>query len=66
MQRRASCFAAARGSLGIRLGLPSHYGDVPDIEGRAREIMAAHHQRIVDLIKDMDRPESLYQITNDY
>ncbi len=56
---------AAR-SEGIRLGLPSHYGDIPDIEGRAREIMAAHHQRIVDLIKDMDRPESLYQITNDY
>lgn len=50
----------------VRLGLPSHYGDIPDIEGRAREIMAEHNQRIVDLIKDMDRPKSLHQITNDY
>ena len=49
-----------------RIGLPSHYGDIPDIEGRAREIMAEHDQRIVDLIKDMDRPKSLLQITNDY
>ena len=50
----------------VRIGLPSHYGDIPDIEGRAREIMAEHDQRIVDLVKDMDKPKSLYQITNDY
>jgi glyoxylase-like metal-dependent hydrolase (beta-lactamase superfamily II) len=50
----------------VRIGLPSHYGDILDIEGRAREIMAEHNLRIVDLIKDMDRPKSLHQITNDY
>ena len=53
-------------SENVRLGLPSHYGDILEIEGRAREIMAAHNQRIVDLIKDMDEPKSLHQITNDY
>jgi glyoxylase-like metal-dependent hydrolase (beta-lactamase superfamily II) len=50
----------------VRLGLPSHYGDVLDIEGRVREIVAEHHQRIVDLMKDLDRPRSLHQITHDY
>jgi glyoxylase-like metal-dependent hydrolase (beta-lactamase superfamily II) len=50
----------------VRIGLPSHYGDIPDIEARSREITAEHNQRIVDLVKDMDTPKSLHQITNDY
>jgi hypothetical protein len=50
----------------VRIGLPSHYGDIPDIEARAHEIMSEHNQRIVDLVKDMEGPKSLHQITNDY
>ncbi len=53
-------------SEAVRLGLPSHYGDIADIEGRCMEIMAEHQQRITDLMKDMHQPRSLYQITNDY
>ncbi len=53
-------------SEGVRLGLPSHYGDIPDIEARAMEIMGEHNQRMTDLLKDMDVPKSLHQITNDY
>jgi len=50
----------------VRIGLPSHYGDIPDIEARAHEIMSEHNQRIVDLVKDMEGPKSLHQIANDY
>jgi len=50
----------------VRLGLPSHYGDVVDIEARAMEIMAEHNQRITDIVKDLDSPKSLHQISTDY
>ena len=61
-----SLIKVASRSESVRLGLPSHYGDIEDIEGRCMEIMAEHHQRIADLLKDLDRPKPLYQITNDY
>lgn len=61
-----SLFKIGSRSEPLRLGLPSHYGDIEDIEGRAMEIMAEHNQRVTDLMKDLDRPKSLYQITNDY
>jgi glyoxylase-like metal-dependent hydrolase (beta-lactamase superfamily II) len=61
-----SLIKVASRSENVRLGLPSHYGDIADIEKRCMEIMAEHHQRITDLMKDLDRPKSLYQITNDY
>ena len=51
---------------GIRLGLPSHYGDIHDVERRSMEIMNEHNHRIADLVKDLDRPKSLYRITEDY
>jgi glyoxylase-like metal-dependent hydrolase (beta-lactamase superfamily II) len=51
---------------GIRLGLPAHYGDIVNVERRAMEILGEHHQRIADLIKDLDRAKSLAQITEDY
>lgn len=51
---------------GIRLGLPSHYGDIDDVERRSMEIMDEHNHRIADLVKDLDRPKTLYQITEDY
>ncbi|MBI3992751.1 MAG: MBL fold metallo-hydrolase [Candidatus Lambdaproteobacteria bacterium] len=50
----------------VRLGLPSHYGDIPDVEARAMQIMAEHNQRIADIIKDLDRPKTLYEVSNDY
>lgn len=50
----------------IRVGLPSHYGDIPDIETRAMEIMWEHNQRIADIMKDLGEPKPLYQISNDY
>lgn len=50
----------------VRLGLPSHYGDIHNIEGRTMEIIAEHNLRIADLIKDSDKPKNLYQITEDY
>jgi glyoxylase-like metal-dependent hydrolase (beta-lactamase superfamily II) len=50
----------------MRLGLPSHYGDIADIESRAMAIMGEHNQRIADLVKDLDAPRSLAQITSDY
>ena len=53
-------------SENIRLGLPSHYGDIHDIEARAMEIMSEHNQRVTDLMKDLVRPKSLYEITTDY
>ncbi len=55
----------ARGE-GVRLGLPSHYGDILEIEERVMEIIAEHNQRIADLIKDLDHPKTLSQITEDY
>ncbi|NIV39607.1 MAG: hypothetical protein GWN58_62420, partial [Anaerolineae bacterium] len=56
---------AARGE-GLRLGLPSHYGDIADIEGRTMEIMTEHNQRIADLVKDLHHPKTLSEITSDY
>ena len=53
-------------SENIRLGLPSHYGDVLNVEARAMEIMGEHNQRIADIVKDLDRPKSLYEISTDY
>ena len=50
----------------IRVGLPSHYGDIADIEARALEIMTEHNQRIADIVKDLQEPKPLYQISNDY
>ncbi|MBF0277796.1 MAG: MBL fold metallo-hydrolase [SAR324 cluster bacterium] len=50
----------------IRVGLPSHYGDIPSIESRAMEIMSEHNQRIADIMKDLDQPKSLYQVSDDY
>jgi len=50
----------------VRLGLPSHYGDVPDIEARVMEIMNEHNQRIADLMKDFSRPKTLADVTEDY
>ncbi len=61
-----SLIKVAARSDGLRLGLPSHYGDIPDVERRAMEIMGEHNQRIADLLKDLDRPKSLAQITSDY
>jgi len=61
-----SLIKVAARSEGLRLGLPSHYGDIPDIEGRTMEIMGEHNQRIADLLKDLDAPKSLAQITSDY
>ena len=51
---------------GIRLGLPSHYGDIHDVEARSMEIMNEHNHRIADLVKDLDHPKTLYRITEDY
>jgi glyoxylase-like metal-dependent hydrolase (beta-lactamase superfamily II) len=50
----------------VRLGLPSHYGDIPDIEARAMQIMGEHNLRVTDLWKDLHAPKTLFQITNDY
>jgi len=61
-----SLIKVAARSEGLRLGLPSHYGDIADIEGRVMEIMGEHNQRIADLVKDLDAPKSLAQITSDY
>jgi glyoxylase-like metal-dependent hydrolase (beta-lactamase superfamily II) len=61
-----SLIKVAARSEELRLGLPSHYGDVADIEGRVMEIMGEHNQRIADLVKDLDAPRSLAQITSDY
>jgi glyoxylase-like metal-dependent hydrolase (beta-lactamase superfamily II) len=61
-----SLIKIASRSEGMRLGLPSHYGDVADIEGRALEIMNDHNQRLADLFKDLARPRTLMEITDDY
>jgi glyoxylase-like metal-dependent hydrolase (beta-lactamase superfamily II) len=53
-------------SENARLGLPSHYGDVPNIERRALEILTEHQERIAGLLKTLDVPKSLYQLTADY
>ncbi len=61
-----SLIKVAARSEGVRLGLPSHYGDIADIERRTMEIMSEHNQRITDLLKDLHRPKTLCQITEDY
>lgn len=61
-----SLIKVASHSEEVRLGLPSHYGDVPDIETRVMEIMSEHNQRIADLVKDFSRPKSLAEVTEDY
>jgi len=61
-----SLIKVASRAEGIRLGLPSHYGDIYNVEGRIMEIMNEHNQRIADLVKDLNQPKTLYQITEDY
>jgi glyoxylase-like metal-dependent hydrolase (beta-lactamase superfamily II) len=61
-----SLIKVAARSEGLRLGLPSHYGDIADVEARAMEIVHEHHQRIADLLKDLHAPKSLQEITSDY
>jgi glyoxylase-like metal-dependent hydrolase (beta-lactamase superfamily II) len=61
-----SLIKVAARSDGLRLGLPSHYGDIADVEARSMEIMSEHNHRIADLLKDLDAPKSLQQITSDY